>query len=139
MPEDEGFDVNARARQYGEYYKIAQRKGESDGSYRLRVAAELRQQGKIVEAHEAMSGRSYDDPAQGDLGPMAGIAGAMVQALRGRELSPHDPERQLGDDCATGFLALNPSGTDSALEAIFKSVGPGTGMDLIDAMHKDKK
>lgn len=135
------FDRNALAREYGSYYKIGQKEGEIDDAYRSRVAGELRRQGQLIEAHEAFSGRRYDDPAQGTTGPMAGIFGAVAQAMQGREYSPHDSERQIGDDIAAGVYVQNKNdSTERLLGAIFGVLGPSAGMDLIDSMHrKDKK
>lgn len=65
MTESKDFDINSLAIQYGEYYKIDRRENESDHMYRSRVAGELRGRGKLIEAHEAISGRRYDDHYQG--------------------------------------------------------------------------
>lgn len=131
------FDQNALAREYGSDYGIKQKKGESDYAYRSRLAGELKRQGKIIEAHEAFSGRKYDDPKQGQTGPMSGILGAVAQAMQGKKYSPYDPEQQIGDDIAAGVFVRHERGpADNALAAIFGLLGPSAGMDLIDAMHK---
>lgn len=131
------FNQNALATEYGSYYGIEQKKGEPDYAYRSRVAGELRRQGKIIEAHEAFSGRRYDDPEQGQTGPMSGIFGAVAQAMQGIQYSPHDPERQISDDIAAGVVVRHGRDpADNALAAIFGLLGPSAGMDLIDAMHK---
>jgi hypothetical protein len=128
------FDPCAEARAYGAYYDIPQREGEDDFAYRSRVAGELRRQGKIVEAHEAYSGRRWDDPEQGSTGPMTGIIGGIAQALQGREYSPHDPERQIGDDIASGVVAsAGESQSDAALGMLFDMLGPSGAMDVLDA------
>ena len=134
------FDQNALAREYGQYYKIEQRKDEPDYAYRSRVAGELRRQGHLIEAHEAFAGRRYDDPEQGQTGPMSGIFGAVAQAMQGIDYSPHDPERQIGDDIAAGVVVRHGRDpADSALAAIFGLLGPSAGMDLIDTMHRKGK
>ena len=134
------FDRNALAREYAGYYGVTQHEGENDDAFRSRVAGELRKKGNIIEAHEAYSGRRYDDPEQGPTGPMAGIFGAVAQAMQGREYSPHDRERQIGDDIAAGVVAQ--AGEDpakAALRAIFDALGPGAGMDLIEGMRGSDK
>ncbi len=55
---------------------------ESDLSFRRRIAGELRDLGHIIEAHEAMQNERYDSDNARGADVMAGIAGAMVQALR---------------------------------------------------------
>jgi len=77
------FNMNALAVQRGREFGIHRNKDESPDNYRLRVVGELRARGNFIEAHEAYSGRLYDDPEQGPTGPMAGISGALVQALYG--------------------------------------------------------
>ena len=66
MSLDEKFDINTLAQEYGTYYKIERLPEDSDYDYRSRVAGELRKQNKIIEAHEAFSGKRYDDPDQGE-------------------------------------------------------------------------
>ncbi len=140
MPTDEKFDINALACEYGEHYKIEKRNGESDDVYRSRVAGELRKQSKIIEAHEAFSGRRYDDPEQESTGPMAGISGAVAQIMQEREYSPRDPNRQIGDDIAAGVLVQNgDNSTKEVLGAIFGLLGTSAGMDVLNAVSKNKK
>ena len=60
--------------------------------------------------------------------------------MQGREYSPNDPERQIGDDIAAGVLAQR--GEDpakSALAAIFGALGPAAGMDLIEGLRGGKQ
>lgn len=124
------------AHEYADYLGIKQGEGENEDAFKSRVAGVLRQKGSIIEAHEAFSGRRYDDEEQGSTGPMAGIFGAVAQAMQGREYSPNDPERQIGDDIAAGVLAQR--GEDpakSALAAIFGALGTGAGMDLIEGLR----
>ena len=140
IPIDDIFDINALAQDYGPLYNIEQKKDETNDAYRNRLAGELRQQGYIIEAHEVSSGRRYDDPAQGLAGPMAGIIGAVAQAIQGKDHSPNNPERQIGDDIAVGVVVRKGKDkTESAIESIFGSLGVEAGMDLIDGMYKNKK
>jgi len=140
MAIDEKFDVNALARQYGEHYEIPQQKDELDSAYRSRVAGELRRQGNVIEAHEVFSGRRHDDPNQGPTGPMAGIFGAVAQAMQGREYSPDDPERRISNDIAAGVIVRSPPDpTKEAISTLFGALGPSAGMDLIDSKYKGKK
>ena len=140
MTEKSEFNPYALAHEYASYLKIKQGQGESEDAFKNRVAGVLRKEGSIIEAHEVFSGRRYDDPDQGPTGPMAGIFGAVAQAMQGREYSPTDPERQIGDDIAAGLLVQRrEDSTESALTAIFGVLGPRTGMDFIEAMRgKDK-
>lgn len=140
MSIDKEFDINALACEYGKYYKITRQEDESDSAYRSRVAGELRRQGHIIEAHEAFSGRRYDDPEQGPSGAMTGIFGAVVQKLQGTEYSPDDPERQIGDDIAVGAVVrYKDNNRDSALSSLFDILGPSDGMDFLDPEHKRNK
>lgn len=135
--ETPAFDPYEQARAYGEYYDIAQNEEESNEAYRSRVASELRRQGKIIEAHEAASGRRWDDPEQGPAGPLAGITGAMAQALAGFEYSPGDPERQIGDDVAAGIVVnAGPDPAQQAIRELFDILGPEKGMDVLDAFTR---
>ena len=109
MAKDEKFDINALARQYGEHYKISQQEDEPNSAYRIRVAGELRQRGKVIEAHEAHSGKRYDDPNQGPMDPMTGIFGAVAQAMQGINYHPSNPERQIDDDLTVGIIVTPDS------------------------------
>ena len=105
MTEKAKFNPYAIAHEYADYLGIKQSEGENEDAFKSRVAGVLKKKGSIIEAHEAFSGRRYDDEEQGATGPMAGIFGAVAQAMQGREYSPSDPERQIGDDIAAGVLA----------------------------------
>ena len=135
--ESGGFDQYAEARMYGEYYGITQAEDEGNEAYRSRVAGELRKQGKIIEAHEVASGRRWNDPDQGPTGPMAGIFGAVAQAMQGIEYSPDDPEQQIGDDIAAGVVAMAPKdNSGEAIMALFDLVGPEAGMDVLETFSR---
>ncbi len=137
MVNDTKFDRNALAIQYGKHYKIARIDSESDDDYRSRVSGVLRARNNLIEAHEAFSGRRYEDSAQGDMGPMTGIVGALAQALQEKDYSPNDPERQIGDDLAAGAITrFKRDNSDNALVAIFGMLGPSAGMDFIEATRK---
>ena len=140
MAEKIQFNPYAMANEYAEYLGLKKGEKESDDAFKSRVSGVLRERGSIIEAHEAFSGRRYYDPDQGPTGPMAGIFGAVAQAMQGRDYSPNDPERQVGDDIAAGVLAQR--GEDparSALAAIFGALGPEAGMGLIDALKGGDK
>lgn len=50
------------ATEYAEYYEIeAQREGESDMDFRLRIASTLREKGHIIEASEAYHDQRYEE------------------------------------------------------------------------------
>lgn len=139
MTIDKKFDINALACSYGADYKIERRKDEPDDKYRIRVAGELRSQGYLIEAHEAFSGRRYDDPVQGPTETMVGIFGAVAQAFQNRAYSPHDLEQQMDNDIAAGVIVR--SGKDQAasnIKTIFGLLGPSAGMDLLEANYNSK-
>jgi len=139
MTEKAKFNPYAMAHEYADYLGVKQGKDETEEAFKSRVAGVLRQKGSIIEAHEAFSGRRYDDPEQGPTGPMAGIFGAVAQAMQGREYSPNDPERQIGDDIAAGVLVQRGEDpTKSALATIFGALGPSAGMDLIEGLRGGK-
>jgi len=128
------FDINAEARAHGGYLNLPQREGEPDTAYRDRISGVLRANGQIIEAHEVRTGRRYDDPDQGEMGPMTGIIGALAQALNGKEYSPRDGVSQVGDDLAVGFITEHPR-DDSHIAAMFDTFGPGLGMEILDAFR----
>jgi len=71
---------------------------------------------------------------------MAGIIGAVAQAMQGRNYSPGDPERQIGDDLAVGVIVR--AGEDpakAAIRKIFGVLGPEAGMDFLDATQGNGK
>ena len=140
MAEKPKFNPYGLANEYAGYLGLTQNEGEGDDAFKSRVTGELRAQGQIIEAHEAYSGRRYDDPDQGPTGPMTGIFGAVAQAMQGREYSPHDPERQIGDDIAAGVVSrAGKDHTKRALGAIFDDLGPEAGMDFINATGGENK
>lgn len=132
------FDINVLAKQRAREFNIAQKPGESDDAFRSRVSEELRQQGNFIEAHEAYSGRLYDDPEQGQTGPMVGIFGAVAHALQGRDHSPQDPKRQIGDDIASGVVAGHRDTSKDSLLSMLSLLGPEATTDLIIATHSKK-
>lgn len=117
---------------------VARNKRESMTAFRRRVVGTLRTRGHLIEAYEALSGKLYDDPEQGPMGPMAGILGAVAQRMQGISYSS-DPEQKMGDDLAAGVLvSRGEDSSKSALAAIFSLLGPKTGMDVIDGLTKPK-
>ncbi len=136
--EESQFDVNALAKKYAENYGITkQGEKESDYNYRSRVSGELKKQGRLIEAHEAFSGRRYDDPNQGEWGPMTGLLGAAAKALQGIEFSPSDYEEQIGDDLAAGQLVKHHR-RDNGLAEIIRVLGPDGAINMIDVVRKLK-
>lgn len=96
-----------RAQEFG----IApQREGESDFEFRHRVSGALRDQGHIIEAHEAFQNALYD---QND-DVMTGIVGAMAQTLHDIDYGSHG-SRQVGDDIAAGAIAQSPRDDGAAM------------------------
>jgi len=83
----------------------SQGENEPDVAFRERVSGILREQGHIIEAHEALRNCLYDDDPSG--GVMEGIMGAMAGALHEKQYS-RDGVGQVGDDIALGALASEP-------------------------------
>ena len=132
------FQINELAENYGNYYEIGRLKGESDYDYRSAVAGELRRTGHLIEAHEALSGRRYDDPNQGPMGPMTGLIGAMAKALQGIEHYPGDSEREIGSDIVARILVRNEDGSAEYIRTVFNTFGPDAGMNILDAFSRKK-
>ena len=92
------------ATEYAEYYGIApQGENENSSAFRSRVAGVLRDQGRIIEAHEAQQDARYEDNEQ----VMDGILGAAAQAMQGTHYGSTG-ERLVGDDIAAGYLVRYP-------------------------------
>ncbi len=135
----EAFDINLEAHMHGEGLGLPQAAGESDSDYRRRIAGVLRGEGRIIEAHEVLSGRRYDDPEQGELGPMAGILGAFAQIYSGREYSPLDPARQVEDDVMVGFMVgRGQDEAERSIAGIMDTFGPGLGIEILDTFRRHR-
>ena len=91
------------ATEYASYYKIEpQGESESDLDFRNRVSGALRDQGLIIEAHEAFQDASYKESDS----VTSGIIGAMAQALYGNY--GKSGSTQVGDDIAVGHVIKSP-------------------------------
>jgi len=109
------------ATEYAQYYNIAsQGEGESDFAFRSRVAGALRDQGRIIEAHEAQQDARYEDSDT----VMTGIVGALAQAMQSVNYG-RTGARQVGDDFAAGILIRNPKPQISPLEALLATLMAG--------------
>jgi len=92
------------ATEYAKYYGIKeQQPDESDDTFRHRVAGELRDMGKLVEAHEAQR----DERIEQSDDVMSGVMGAVAQALQGVDYGVTG-EQQVGCDIAAGGIVQNP-------------------------------
>lgn len=85
---------------YANEYGISRREGKSEKTFFLRVATRLREDGKIIEAHEIVADARYETSDQ----VMDGVMGACAKALQGRDYSG-DP---VGSDIAAGICFKNP-------------------------------
>ena len=104
------------ATKYAKYYDIpAQLDGESDAAFMARVAGELRNQGRIVEAHEASQNKRYDEDG-GDM-VMTGLYGAMAMALQGVDYGSTG-DTLIGDEIAAGLIATAPKRDTDPLMAL---------------------
>lgn len=75
---------------------------ETITAFRERVSGILREQGHIIEAHEALRNCLYDNDPSGNV--LDGIAGAMLMTLQGKRYA-RDGANQVGDDVAVGAIA----------------------------------
>jgi hypothetical protein len=74
---------------------------ESDSAFRHRIAGELRDMSKVIEAHEAQQNARWDDEATGG-DVLAGVMGALAQAAQGVDFHVHG-EQQVGCDLVAGL------------------------------------
>lgn len=79
----------------------------AESTLRHWVAGALRARGHLVEAHEVIAGRRYDDP-DGSGSVLAGITGAIAVESGLAPRWGSDSERQVGDDIAIGVLLGAP-------------------------------
>ncbi len=102
------------ATEYANYYNIPpQEENESNNQFQHRVAGALRDQGHIIEAHEAQHNARYDQNEN----VMAGIAGAMAMAIQGVSYGSASSSL-VGDELAAGTIALSPKPDFSADELL---------------------
>jgi len=88
---------------------VVRGESESDNAFANRVANILRSRGQIIEAHEALTGKLYNDP-DNEIG-MAGITGAVAKALQGVRYGGDE----IGTDIAAGFVARDTREDSDAL------------------------
>ncbi|MET0603601.1 MAG: hypothetical protein ABW167_16565 [Baekduia sp.] len=125
----------AEAEQYIGYKGIeGPREHEDASAFCQRVAGDLRSLGMVVEAHEALQGRRYDDPNGPSLGErdsvLTGVAGALMNGLHGDIMRSSDGLHQVGDDLALGVVATNRDKSGEAIAAAFALLGPDA-MDFL--------
>jgi hypothetical protein len=90
------------ATEYARYYEIeAQRDGESDEDFRLRVSNALRAMGKIIEAKEAYLNRRYED-SESVLDSVAGEIGRAMGVIP--QYSRPRTHQDEGDKLAAGAI-----------------------------------
>lgn len=109
--------MTTHTKQLQEAYKLApQGDTEDDYNFRHRIAGELRDMGKIIEAHEAQQDARWDDESKGE-DVQAGIMGAMAQALQGVDYHVHG-EQQVGCDIAAGMYVKHAKPKMTADQAL---------------------
>lgn len=81
-----------------------QHEGENDMDFRRRVAGVLRDQGKFIEAHEALNNALYDDP---EGGCEDGIMGAVAMAMQGIDYGSRG-SRRVEDEAVAGMYLKAP-------------------------------
>ena len=110
--DDVGTDYTATL---ASWHKIEpQRDDEIGSAFRSRVAGVLRGRGHVIEAHEAYQNARYDQSDD----VMSGLMGVVAQALTGGDRSPNNPERQIGDDIASGIIARSPKEDNDGMAAL---------------------
>lgn len=101
------------ATEYAEYYNIEpQADNEDDLQFKERVSGELRDMGKIIEAHEAFQDERYEENED----VITGFMGAMAQALHGNYNK--SGSTQVGDDIAVGHVVKKPQAQMTPEEAL---------------------
>ena len=81
---------------------------ESDFAFRDRVSGTLRSMGHTIEAHEAATGKLYNEGGENPLeDPMTGIFGAIAQGMQGTNYPTNTGSDQIGLDIAAGVHATN--------------------------------
>lgn len=125
------------ANQYAQYYGISRETGETNETFKNRVAGILRGMGRIIEAHEAFSGTRYEDAQSQDglATTWAGIVGAVASEMRPISAAQRDPYQQIGDDLAIGS-SLSSIDNPSTVAEIFRALGPSAGMDYISTLRR---
>ena len=87
----------------GKFGIDAQREDESDIQFRGRVAGVLRDNEKIIEAHEV-----YNDEYQGESDAVTtGVMGALAQYMQGVDYRVSG-RQQIATDFAAGMVVKNP-------------------------------
>jgi hypothetical protein len=112
----------------GDYPKL---ETESWHGYRQRVSGILREDFRLIEAHEVMSGHRYEEGMLGDNGklgrigtpgnPLTGVFGAIINEGEGG-LKAKDGLHQVGDDIAMGVVQSAPK---DPMQAMVEQFGPG--------------
>lgn len=80
-----------------------QQENEDEMSFRRRVSGALRDQGNIIEAHEAFNNELYDQSTDA----MTGIIGALAQVSQDVDFGSKG-DRQVDDDFAAGVVVQAP-------------------------------
>lgn len=81
---------------------------ESESAFKDRISGALRDMGHIIEAHEAATGKLYNDGGDDPLSnPMTGIMGALAQKMQGVDYH-QSGSNQVGLDVAAGYVKKDP-------------------------------
>ena len=118
--------MTTHTKQLQEAYKLPpQGADESDYNFRHRVAGQLRDMGKLIEAHEAQQDARWDDDSKGG-DVQAGIMGAVAQALQGVDYHVRG-EQQVGCDIAAGMYLKHkkPDPSPEAMMLMLQMFGGG--------------
>lgn len=138
MPRASMDEVRSNASYYG---LEPQAVNESDDVFADRVIARLHDKGvqgdasALIIAHELECGRRYDDPAVDNVsGPLAGVTGAIAQALGGQ---PHGYGRSgVGTEVVLGaYINSGASERDAerndAMRTAFEMLGPDAALRMM--------
>lgn len=90
-----------------EYNLPPQGPDESESAFKNRISGALRDMGHIIEAHEAATGKLYNDGGDDPMSnPMTGIMGVLAQKMQGVDYH-QSASNQVGMDVAAGYVATH--------------------------------
>lgn len=113
-------DITATINHAHDFDLPPRQEGESANAFRERISSALRDRRHMVEAHEAWTGKFFDEDDAA-----TGIIGAVAMRMQGTDYGTHDGNL-VGDEIATGHMARAPKSND---EGILLFALPMTGGD----------
>lgn len=96
-------DMTATLNHAHDFGLPARQEGESAKAFRARISSALRDQGYMIEAHEAWAGKYFDQ----DDDAITGVMGAVAMGMSDVDFGTHDG-KLVGDEIAAGVAAQAP-------------------------------